>query len=133
MPLRRATATILDEAATSSGAFVRLNPRRGRTREGIAEDIDLPLREGRMARLGRIIRERLHERIIVMSHARLEERVLGLLKRALSEGRLDVADHLLKALEALCHDERPSASVAAAYLAIGKRPPRRSLAGTARM
>ena len=90
---------------------------------------------GKVVWLGSVgfIRERLHERIIVMSHARLEERVLGLLKRALSEGRLDVADHLLKALEALCHDERPSASVAAAYLAIGKRPPRRSLAGTARM
>ncbi len=60
-------------------------------------------------------------------HIPLEEQILTAFKRALSEGRMDVAEHLLKALEALDPHPMPGSLVADAYGAIAgmaKRPRR---------
>lgn len=45
----------------------------------------------------------------------LEQAVFAAFKQALSEGHADVADHLLKALEALCAQPELNAAVAQAY------------------
>ena len=57
----------------------------------------------------------------------LEEQVLAALERALAEGRSEAAEHLLRALEALCGDASPGSVLADAYLtATGERAPGRS-------
>ncbi|WP_149536711.1 hypothetical protein [Siccirubricoccus phaeus] len=57
----------------------------------------------------------------------LEEQILAALERALAEGRSEVAEHLLRALEALCGDASPGTPLADACLAaIGARAPERS-------
>ena len=57
----------------------------------------------------------------------LEEQILAALERALAEGRSDTAEHLLRALEALCGDASPGSVLAEAYLtAVGARAPDRS-------
>jgi hypothetical protein len=48
----------------------------------------------------------------------LEDQVLAALERALRERREDVAEHLLRALEALCEDASPGSPLADAYLAV---------------
>ena len=55
---------------------------------------------------------------------RLEDQILTALGSALVAGRLDVADHLLCALEALAPGLTPGSPLAEAYLAIGELPPR---------
>jgi hypothetical protein len=49
---------------------------------------------------------------------RLEEQVLAALKQAMTDDRLDVAEHLLRALEVLVPDCAPGSPLAAAYLLI---------------
>jgi hypothetical protein len=48
----------------------------------------------------------------------LEARILAAFKQALEEGRSDVAEHLLCALETLCPDAMPGSPPAAAYLTV---------------
>jgi hypothetical protein len=56
----------------------------------------------------------------------LEDEVLAALERALRERRHDVAEHLLRALEALCGDASPGSPLADAYLtAAGELAPGR--------
>lgn len=55
-----------------------------------------------------------------MARAPLEEQILEALERAITEGRLDVADDLLKALETLC-PTLCSAPLAEAYLSVAGR------------
>lgn len=50
--------------------------------------------------------------------SRLEQAILAALKQAVLEGRQDVADDLLSALEALCTDSEPTGALAEAYLLI---------------
>ncbi|MBA3516065.1 MAG: hypothetical protein H0T75_00025 [Rhizobiales bacterium] len=50
--------------------------------------------------------------------AALEDQILTAFKRALAEGRSDVAEHLLRALEALQPHPTQGSSVADAYRAI---------------
>ena len=50
----------------------------------------------------------------------LEDRILAAFKRALVEGRLDVAEHLLRALETLQPDPIPGSAVADAYSSMDK-------------
>lgn len=45
----------------------------------------------------------------------LEDEVLAALKRAIRERREDAAEHLLRALEALCEDASPGTPLASAY------------------
>jgi hypothetical protein len=60
-------------------------------------------------------------------HPSLEEQILVALERALAEGRSDTAEHLLRALEALCGDATPGSPLTDAYLtATGERAPRQS-------
>jgi hypothetical protein len=60
-------------------------------------------------------------------HPNLEEQILAALERALAEGRSDTAEHLLRALEALCGDASPGSPLADAYLtATGERALRQS-------
>lgn len=60
------------------------------------------------------------------SHEGLEDRILAALELALAEGRTEAAEHLLRALEALCSDVSPGSLLADAYLtATGKRTLRR--------
>ncbi|MCB4824864.1 hypothetical protein [Roseicella aerolata] len=57
----------------------------------------------------------------------LEEQILAALEQALAEGRSDAAEHLLRALEALCGDASPGTPLADAYLTVaGERAPERS-------
>jgi len=46
----------------------------------------------------------------------LERRILATLKQAMNDGRLDVADHLLRALEALAPGCAPGSPLGDAYL-----------------
>ena len=46
---------------------------------------------------------------------RLEDRILAALRHAMADGRLDVAEHLLRALEVLAPDGSPGSSLARAY------------------
>ncbi|SDE28507.1 hypothetical protein [Belnapia rosea] len=48
----------------------------------------------------------------------LEEQVLAALERALAEGHLKAAEHLLHALEALCGDALPGSVLADTYLSV---------------
>jgi hypothetical protein len=50
----------------------------------------------------------------------LEEKVLAAVDQALCEQRLDVAEHLLRALEALCGEAVPGSSLVDAYLAVAE-------------
>lgn len=50
----------------------------------------------------------------------LEEQILAALKRALAEGRAEAAEHLLRALEALCGDASPGTLLANAYLTVAE-------------
>ena len=50
----------------------------------------------------------------------LEEQVLAALERSLAEGRLEAAEHLLRALEALCGDASPGSVLAEAYLVVAR-------------
>lgn len=50
----------------------------------------------------------------------LGDRILEALKEALAEGRSDVVEHLLQALEALEGDLRPSSSLEIADLLVAK-------------
>ncbi|WP_149536698.1 hypothetical protein [Siccirubricoccus phaeus] len=57
----------------------------------------------------------------------LEEQILAALERALAEGQAEAAEHLLRALEALCSDASPGSVLAEAYLtSVGARAPDRS-------
>lgn len=47
----------------------------------------------------------------------LEDQILAALERALAEDRLEVVEHLLGALEALCEHAPPGSVLAGAYLA----------------
>lgn len=51
----------------------------------------------------------------------LEDQILAAFKRALAEGRLDVAEHLLQALEALQPDPVPGSATAGVYSSIGRK------------
>jgi hypothetical protein len=51
----------------------------------------------------------------------LEARILAVFKQAMEEGRLDVAEHLLCALETLCPDNMPGSPHAAAYLTVAAK------------
>jgi hypothetical protein len=51
----------------------------------------------------------------------LEARILAAFKQAMEEGRLDVAEHLLCALETLCPDDMPGSPRAAAYLTVAAK------------
>lgn len=57
---------------------------------------------------------------------KLEKNVLSLFNQACRQGRLDVAEHLLQALETLCEDgcrQRPQRNrdaVASAYLTVAR-------------
>ncbi len=53
----------------------------------------------------------------------LENQVLAALQHAMAEGRLDVAEHLLSALEMLCTDEIGGTPLADAYLLLADQPP----------
>jgi hypothetical protein len=58
---------------------------------------------------------------------RLEDQVLAALRHALAEERLETAEHLLRALEALSPEALPGSPLAAAYLAVArKQEPARS-------
>jgi hypothetical protein len=52
--------------------------------------------------------------------ASLEEQVLAVLKRALTEGRVEAAEHLLRAVETLCGDACPGSARASAYVALAE-------------
>lgn len=52
--------------------------------------------------------------------ASLEEQVLAVLKRALAEGSVEAAEHLLRAVETLCGDECPGSTRASAYVALAE-------------
>lgn len=52
-----------------------------------------------------------------MPRPNLEEQILAVLIRALKEGRAEAAEHLLRALEALCVEAVPGTPLADAYLA----------------
>ena len=58
----------------------------------------------------------------------LERRTLAAFRQAVDDGRLDVAEHLLHALEVLGPDVAPGSPLADAYLSLGllgrKVPPR---------
>ena len=51
----------------------------------------------------------------------LEDRIVAAFKQAMEEGRADVAEHLLCALETLCPDEMPGFPLAAAYLTVAAK------------
>lgn len=60
-----------------------------------------------------------------MSRARsLEDAILRLFKRSCREGRLDVAEHLLHALEQLEQRDRSDFALDDAYLAVAELPPK---------
>ncbi|TDH62091.1 hypothetical protein E2C06_12955 [Dankookia rubra] len=57
----------------------------------------------------------------------LEEQILAALERALEEGQTEAAEHLLRALEALCSDASAGSVLADAYFAaVGAHAPGRS-------
>ncbi|KJB91158.1 hypothetical protein N826_31980 [Skermanella aerolata KACC 11604] len=56
----------------------------------------------------------------------LEARIVAAFKQAMEEGRTDVAEHLLCALETLCPDAMPDSTLAATYLTIGVKRAHRS-------
>ncbi len=62
-----------------------------------------------------------------MADPGLEDEILAVLARATKEGRRDVVEHLLRALEALCSDPSPGSPLAEAYLVLfsdrGPKPP----------
>jgi hypothetical protein len=51
----------------------------------------------------------------------LEAMILAAFKQAMEEGRTDVAEHLLCALETLCPDDMPGSPRAAAYLTVAAK------------
>jgi hypothetical protein len=51
----------------------------------------------------------------------LEARILAAFKQAMEEGRPDVAEYLLCALETLCPDDMPGSPRAAAYLTVAAK------------
>ncbi len=51
-------------------------------------------------------------------HGALEDQILIALRQAMAEGRLDVADHLLRAIEFLAIGPVPGSVLAEAYLAV---------------
>lgn len=59
------------------------------------------------------------------SCTRLEAAILTAFKQAVADNRLDIAEHLLKALEALEPNCMPGSSLADAYLSITYRKPSR--------
>ncbi len=54
------------------------------------------------------------------SPPQLEDKVLAALGQALRQQRPDVAEHLLRALQALCGDAMPGSPLADAYLLVGR-------------
>jgi hypothetical protein len=48
----------------------------------------------------------------------LDERILAVFKRACAEDRMDVAEHLLRALETLDGDPKPNTPLGKAYLTV---------------
>lgn len=54
------------------------------------------------------------------SRARLEEQIVAVLRQAMANGRLDVADHLLSALEVLASDCTPGSSLNRAYMPVAE-------------
>ncbi|NOG73628.1 hypothetical protein [Roseicella sp. DB1501] len=50
----------------------------------------------------------------------LEDQILTALEQALAEDRLEVAEHLLRGLEALCGDAPPGSVLATAYLLVAR-------------
>jgi len=50
----------------------------------------------------------------------LEYRILAALRQAMTDDRLDVAEHLLRALEALAPNCAPGSPVAEAYLLVAE-------------
>lgn len=56
----------------------------------------------------------------------LETQILAALKLAMAEGRQDVAEHLLRALEELCDHEIRNRPLAKAYLLLSGRNKKRS-------
>ncbi|MDJ0390302.1 hypothetical protein QMO56_19505 [Roseomonas sp. E05] len=53
----------------------------------------------------------------------LERRILAAFQHALAEGRFDVAEHLLCALETLVPDGAPGTALSAAYLSAAEPDP----------
>jgi hypothetical protein len=51
-----------------------------------------------------------------VADGRLEKRTLAAFRQAVDDGRLDVAEHLLRALEVLGPDAAPGSPLAEAYL-----------------
>jgi len=60
------------------------------------------------------------EEVSMRQRASLEEQVLAVLKRALAEGSVEAAEHLLRAVETLCGDECPGSTRASAYVALAE-------------
>ncbi|TDH62326.1 hypothetical protein E2C06_12000 [Dankookia rubra] len=52
--------------------------------------------------------------------SQLEDQVAAALERAVAEGELEAAEHLLRALEALCGDASPGSVLADAYFALAR-------------
>lgn len=66
------------------------------------------------------------------AQTQLDHKILAVLKDAVADDRLDVAEHLLQALETLEGEPRPGSSLGNAYLLVarprkGRRPPRQAL------
>ncbi|MDN3565106.1 hypothetical protein QWZ14_12110 [Paeniroseomonas aquatica] len=58
----------------------------------------------------------------------LEERIIAALRQALAEQQTEAAEHLLRAIEALCQDATPGTALAEAYAAAFDVSPQRSMA-----
>ena len=58
---------------------------------------------------------------VAHGRSRLERRTLAAFRQAVDNGRLDFAEHLLRALEVLGPDATPGSPLAEAYLSLGIR------------
>lgn len=58
----------------------------------------------------------------MLNAPQLEDQVLAVLERALQERRLDVAEHLLRAMEVLCVDLSPGSPLTDAYSCVAQQP-----------
>jgi len=61
-------------------------------------------------------------RMLCERHGALQGRILIALRQAMAEGRLDVADHLLRAIEVIAKGPVAGSVLAEAYLAVATSP-----------